>query len=244
VQKWKTGDIKNIAIEKSKHVHIDVGGSSPINLHFNAGSKDSAEAIASKLEASKELSIPSINGDRNEAPSVARVLPPLRTDLANNHKPIKKGVHFSASSPVVIPPREPSDDEEEAPEHDVDEHGVSADDGANGDLVKALYDFDADGDDELSVKEGEQLVVLEKDGDEWWKCRNSMGVEGVVPASYLEVCLAYPFTGCSYLLQFYSSSRQPAHTMLLLKYIRTLKLSLKTTVLPNEKSKSGPMPQF
>ena len=41
---------------------------------------------------------------------------------------------------------------------------------------------------ELSVKEGEHLVVLERDGDEWWKCRNSEGTEGVVPASYLEVC--------------------------------------------------------
>ena len=55
----------------------------------------------------------------------------------------------------------------------------------------ALYDFSADGVDELSVAEGERLTVLEKDGDEWWKCRNSKGLEGVVPASYLEVCLYY-----------------------------------------------------
>ena len=52
----------------------------------------------------------------------------------------------------------------------------------------ALYDFGADGVDELSVTEGEHLTVLEKDGDAWWKCRNSKGLEGVVPACYLEVC--------------------------------------------------------
>jgi len=33
------------------------------------------------------------------------------------------------------------------------------------------------------------LWVIEKDGDEWWKCRNMNGSEGVVPASYVEVGL-------------------------------------------------------
>lgn len=51
----------------------------------------------------------------------------------------------------------------------------------------ALYDFQAQGEDELSVGEGDKLWVLEKDGDEWWKCRNAEGHEGVVPASYIEV---------------------------------------------------------
>ncbi|KAH7879771.1 uncharacterized protein C8R40DRAFT_1083169 [Lentinula edodes] len=56
-----------------------------------------------------------------------------------------------------------------------------------GEMAVALYPFTADGDDELSVIEGEQLLVLEKDGDEWWKCRNAEGAEGVVPASYIEL---------------------------------------------------------
>jgi len=50
-----------------------------------------------------------------------------------------------------------------------------------------LYDFTADGDDELTVAEGEDLIVLERDSDDWWKVRNSKGREGVVPASYVEV---------------------------------------------------------
>jgi len=129
------------------------------------------------------LSKPSINGDRHEG---GFVLPPLRIDLANERKPVKKGVHFSASSPVVIPPREPSEDEEE--EEAEYGTGEQEDGSMDGDIANALYDFEADGDDELSVKEGEKLVVLEKDSDEWWKCRNSNGLEGVVPASYLEVC--------------------------------------------------------
>ena len=57
----------------------------------------------------------------------------------------------------------------------------------DGDRAVVLYDFTADGDDELTVGEGDTLLVLERDGDEWWKCKNQHGIEGVVPASYVEV---------------------------------------------------------
>ncbi len=57
----------------------------------------------------------------------------------------------------------------------------------DGESAIALYEFAADGDDELTVAEGEVLTVLERDGDEWWKCKNAHGAEGVVPASYLEL---------------------------------------------------------
>ena len=68
-------------------------------------------------------------------------------------------------------------------------------------IGSALYDFVADGEDELSVKEGEQLVILDKvSSEEWWKCRNFEGVEGVVPASYIEVRLII------FLLRLWSSS--------------------------------------
>src|SRR5205085_1608639 len=60
----------------------------------------------------------------------------------------------------------------------------------SGEVATALYDFDADGNDELSVKESERLIVLERDGNGWWKCRNKNGVEGFVPASYVGVRFA------------------------------------------------------
>ena len=59
-----------------------------------------------------------------------------------------------------------------------------------------LYDFTADGEDELTVREGETLMVLERDGDEWWKCRNQDGLVGVVPASYVEVSLDILSVSC------------------------------------------------
>ncbi|ESK97599.1 cytoskeleton assembly control protein sla1 [Moniliophthora roreri MCA 2997] len=174
VQKWQTADITNIAIDK-KQVTFDIGGTNPTSLHFHAGSKDNAEAIVEKLESSKALSAasqPSATADTPKEP------------------PKKPSVHFSPASPTIIPPREPSEDGDyEEQEEAQSVNGASHDDGDDDDVerVTVLYDFTADGDDELTVSEGEQLVVLEKDGDEWWKCRNQKGREGVVPASYIEV---------------------------------------------------------
>ncbi|EEB91930.1 hypothetical protein MPER_09637, partial [Moniliophthora perniciosa FA553] len=173
VQKWQTADITNIAIDK-KQVTFDVGGTSPTSLHFHAGSKDNAEAIAEKLESSKALSTASQSSVTADTPK---------------EPPKKPSVHFSPASPTIIPPREPSEDGDyEEQEEAQSVNGVGHDDGDDDDVERAtvLYDFTADGEDELTVAEGEQLVVLEKDGDEWWKCRNQKGREGVVPASYVE----------------------------------------------------------
>lgn len=179
MQKWQILDVDSWRVEKSKHVHIDIGGASPTSLHIHAGSRDTAEAIATKLQSSKGLTSP--------PPSHA----PLRSSVETAdegsepepevQKPKKNGanVHFSTSPPSIISPREASDDEGEygAPSRRQDE----------GEPAVALYDFTADGEDELSVRENEELLIIERDSDDWWKCRNSKGKEGVVPASYLEV---------------------------------------------------------
>lgn len=96
---------------------------------------------------------------------------------------VKASVHFHPA-PEMIPPRQAPDTDEDEP----DTNGAPP--GDDGEPSIALYDFAADGgDDELPISEGEQLLVIEKDAEnEWWKCRNVHGAEGVVPASYVEVC--------------------------------------------------------
>jgi hypothetical protein len=129
-----------------------------------AGSKDIAEAIVRKLETSKQLSAPP---ETLEEP----IAPPERPRSA------AKSVHFDAA-PAIIP--DPDDTDEEEPER-----GGSP--GYDPNAAVVLYDFTADGEDELTVAEGEDLIILERDSDDWWKVRNSKGQEGVVPASYVEV---------------------------------------------------------
>ncbi|KAJ7283685.1 hypothetical protein C8J57DRAFT_1293275 [Mycena rebaudengoi] len=151
VQKWQTIHIQNITVEKSKHIHIDVGGPNPINLHFNVGSKDNADAIVTKLESSKQMSAPS-PASSPPPPEASRAETPPRV-VTPPREAKKATVHFAPESPTA---------------------------------GTAIYDFTADGADELSVTEGERLTILERDDDEWWKCRNAKGKEGVVPASYIE----------------------------------------------------------
>lgn len=191
VQKWQVIDIEDTSIDKSKHVHIEVSGPAPISLHFNAGSKDTAEAIIAKLSSSRALSAvprPSVSSQREVSPQ-----PNMTPSKSKNGV----SVHFDSTSPTIIP-RSPSEEGYPEPEAEIEpeEEEAVADYSApaeEGEIAEAVYDFDAAGEDELSVKEGERLVVLERDGDEWWKCRNSEGVEGVVPASYLEVCYFFCF---------------------------------------------------
>lgn len=55
-------------------------------------------------------------------------------------------------------------------------------------MGKVLYDFEAQGDDEISVKEGENVFILDdKKSKEWWIVRSANGDEGVMPSSYIEL---------------------------------------------------------
>ena len=52
-----------------------------------------------------------------------------------------------------------------------------------------LYEFMAQGDDEVTVAEGDEVLVIDDaSSEEWWKVRRlKNGKEGVVPSSYVEV---------------------------------------------------------
>ncbi|KAJ7507765.1 hypothetical protein B0H11DRAFT_1968579 [Mycena galericulata] len=125
VQKWQTIHIQNINVEKSKHIHIDVGGPKPINLHFSVGSKDNADAIVTKLESSKQLSAPS--------PASSPLPEEAATPAPKEAK--KATVHFAPESPTVIPV---SDEEEEPPAAEEEEEEAAAEAEEEGDMATAL----------------------------------------------------------------------------------------------------------
>ncbi|KAH9894467.1 hypothetical protein C8Q73DRAFT_695666 [Cubamyces lactineus] len=183
VRKWQTSDIHSVKLEKSKHVHIEVGGPEPANLHFHAGGKETAEAIMAKLESSRALA-GEANGHAPAAASPPRASPPAAEPIERPRSSAQKSVHFAPDEPEEIPPSQTYEEEEAEEEEEVHAHQAPYDE---GETAVVLYDFNADGEDELTVHEGETLVVLEKDSEEWWKCRNASGVEGVVPASYVEL---------------------------------------------------------
>lgn len=194
MQKWKTADVRDIVIEKQKHVHVDVGGTNPTKLHFAAGNKEVSDTIVRKLESSRDIhSSTRASEETDERPD--RITPPPHyAEAVSLSKKNGASVRFTNESPEIIPPREPSEDEDEG----AGASGVDQDDENDGEPAVALYEFQGSSPDELSVQEGERLWVIEKEGEEWWKCRNEEGLEGVVPASYLEVSLEMQST-CRFL---------------------------------------------
>jgi len=62
-----------------------------------------------------------------------------------------------------------------------------------------VYDFMAQGDDEVTVAEGDEVVVLDDmKSDEWWNVRRvKNGKEGVVPSSYIEITGTVPIESSS-----------------------------------------------
>uniref|UniRef100_A0A3Q0TBH7 Cytoplasmic protein n=1 Tax=Amphilophus citrinellus TaxID=61819 RepID=A0A3Q0TBH7_AMPCI len=79
-----------------------------------------------------------------------------------------------------------------------EELGV-ADDGGEGDssrghlgvlhLVQTLYPFSSVTEEELNFEKGEIMEVVEKpeNDPEWWRCKNSRGMVGLVPKNYVMV---------------------------------------------------------
>eukprot|EP01133_Synstelium_polycarpum_P004330 gene4330-5057_t len=51
--------------------------------------------------------------------------------------------------------------------------------------VKALYDYDAASQDELSFKEGDQIAIIQKDNGGWWE-GELKGKRGWIPANYVQ----------------------------------------------------------
>ncbi|ORX62162.1 hypothetical protein DM01DRAFT_1073510 [Hesseltinella vesiculosa] len=51
---------------------------------------------------------------------------------------------------------------------------------------KVLYDYDAQGADEVSVKQGDDVHVVQKDNADWWTIQTSDNQQGLAPSNYLE----------------------------------------------------------
>ncbi|KPV75271.1 uncharacterized protein RHOBADRAFT_53268 [Rhodotorula graminis WP1] len=58
---------------------------------------------------------------------------------------------------------------------------------SSGQRARALFDYDADEDNELSLVEGEVLERLEQVDPGWWEAENAQGKRGMFPSNYVEL---------------------------------------------------------
>ena len=55
-------------------------------------------------------------------------------------------------------------------------------------LMKAIFNYQAQEEDELSFSTGDHLYILDQTDTDWWKARRK-GVEGLVPSNHVEEVL-------------------------------------------------------
>lgn len=207
VQKISVLDLVSHAVEKGKTLHVKLDDDVETQLavddetrciSFVAATKGDAEAIAKKLDTSKDIARDAARNPPKAAPAAGagaaagapRAVPPPAAAATNGSAP-RVGPAAptapappAASSSTLPPPVRKVGGSTPSPAPVATSAAPAL--AAGEEHAIALYDFEAQGDDELSVAENEPLVIVERENDDWWKVRNASGAEGVVPASYVE----------------------------------------------------------
>ncbi|OLL23196.1 Protein BZZ1 [Neolecta irregularis DAH-3] len=89
--------------------------------------------------------------------------------------------------------------------------------------AKVLFEYEGNSNDELSVKEGEEITVLEDDdGSGWVEARSQSGKQGIVPATYIEYIKSRPDSIASSITKKKGPTVAPKRGAKKLKYMRAL----------------------
>jgi len=157
VKQYSINELSAVSQPSSKNLELSFSNLAE-PLLFHCGSSDTTKAIIAKLETSKAAA-----GEALELVEASRQ------------------VHSDGEDDYDTPPAEPK------AVRWADPTPAPAAAAASGEKGKVMYDFEAQGDDELTVNENDVVTVVDKENDEWWLVRNSAGQEGVVPAQYIEI---------------------------------------------------------
>lgn len=184
VRQFPITNLQTFSIPSSKH--LDLSFTSGDTLHFHCGHKETADEIIDKIEFSKRIA--GAGGSQAHVQSQAGVSDD-EAAIVSTASPSAKGVRWAEEQQFLPPP----------PAHPLRANSASSFGSATASSPAAptasmtatrkanvLYDFEAQGDDELSVNEGEVVTVIDGDNEDWWTVKNDAGDQGVVPAQYVE----------------------------------------------------------
>ncbi|KAG0002828.1 cytoskeletal protein binding protein [Entomortierella chlamydospora] len=183
VRQWSIKDVDKVRQEK-KHVYLDLGGANPASFDFSAATKQEAEAIFNKIQESKQKSRISAPG----ATAAAASIPPVRDSVVSTstYQTAQESPHIASASATYQQEAaydEPAYDEPAYQEEE--QQYVEPEPLCEGRWAIALYDFQAEAEEELSIKENDELWVTDYvSSEEWWKVQLGDQV-GIVPASYV-----------------------------------------------------------
>ncbi|KAH8929679.1 hypothetical protein BT69DRAFT_1256049 [Atractiella rhizophila] len=182
VQQYPMSNLTNFTTEKSKHLYLTLSTLEE-PLHFSISSKDTLSEILSKLEQDRA---PPTTPTSPSVPLKVPTPPPILTTPRPPPPPAEP-------SPPPSPPPAPAPPPASAPRAVPPPPALSPSPVAKKEesLPKAvaIYDFEAQAADELSVSENDKLLVLpDQDDEDWLKVRKvATGQEGVVPRTYVDV---------------------------------------------------------
>ncbi|KAK0569100.1 cytoskeletal protein binding protein [Tilletia horrida] len=181
VQRINVLHIEAHSLEKSKQLYLELSEEAEVEenkMQFQLGSSKDGDEIVDKLEESismAKIRPAAVASTPRMVPPPAKTgtpLPPPPPPVATTSvTPANATASTTSATALPSPARKTVSFSAPAP---------------RGEPAIALYDFTAEGEDELSVAENEEVHVLERENDDWWKVRNKAGQEGVVPASYVE----------------------------------------------------------
>lgn len=159
---------------------LELVGNSPASFDFQASSKPEAEAIFNKIQESKQ------KARISHVVTPTASIPPVRDSVvsASTHHTAQESPTMSAAEPVY---EEPVYEEEEQQYIEPEPEPVVCE----GRWATAMYDFQAEGEEEISIKENDEIWVMDYvSSDEWWRVQLG-DLVGIVPATYVRV--RWPF---------------------------------------------------
>jgi hypothetical protein len=178
VQQYPILDVTKYLLD-SKNLHIEIQGAKSAVLDLQASSKSEAKAILAKITDSTKAAQSASTHINNSAPAS----PPVQTQVGSQPPvlPPIQNREIAPSQPQR--PVQPPVVEQHVEEEEEDEEGANC-------IPKwgiCVYDFQAEGGDELSVEENEQLYVLNYERtDGWWRVQKVDGDVGLVPSAYVQ----------------------------------------------------------
>ncbi|KAF8924998.1 cytoskeletal protein binding protein [Dissophora ornata] len=177
VRQWSVKDVDKVRQEK-KHVFLELGGTAPASFDFQAASKQEAEAIFNKIQESKQKS--RISQPSAAAPSIISVRDSVVS--TSTYQTAQGSPNFSEASASY---QHPEPVEEEPVYEEEQQQFIEPEPVCEGRWAVALYDFHAETEEELSIKENDEIWVSDYvSSEEWWKVQLDDQV-GIVPASYI-----------------------------------------------------------
>ncbi|KAJ1733298.1 cytoskeletal protein binding protein, partial [Coemansia sp. Benny D160-2] len=153
---------------------VEIGGYAPAAFDFACSSNAEAETILDAINSARRGMFV---GKKSMDASETQMMSPRSPGIVGTAEQQGRGRTFSSASGASglssIPPPLP-------PKTAVP---------VSGEFANVLYDFSSEDPEELTVSEGDRVLVIEKPDEEWWKVQlhPPHGSIGLVPAAYVEI---------------------------------------------------------